>query len=110
MLESQWKTEKKMSVADVAHLECVPARPFYLLVAIMLDLKAALGHECLKLTRGETKPQKRKRHKKSSICKNVSKVSGPRAEVPEGHGEVQALRQKVCKGTERSDQPGEVQK
>lgn len=51
----------------------------------------------------ETKPQKRERHKKSSICKNLCKVPSPWADVPEGHGEVEALRQKVYKGTERSE-------
>lgn len=50
-------------------------------------------------TRG-TKPQERKRRKKWSICKNVAKVSCPQADVPVGHIEVQALRKKVCKGTE----------
>lgn len=47
MLESQWKTEKKMSVAEVVHVKYVPAHPFCLLVAIILDLEVAFGQEYL---------------------------------------------------------------
>lgn len=47
MLESQWKTEKKMSVAEVVHVKYVPAHPFCPLVAIIFDPEAALAQEYL---------------------------------------------------------------
>lgn len=92
------ETEKKMSVAEVAHLECVPVCPFHLLVAIILDLEAAVGHECLKLTWGEPNPKRGKvlnlQERVQSLRPSGRRLRGPRrgpspqAKGLQGHREV----------------------